>query len=114
MLPTITTSTGGKEPEGKTGRKLLHLLSTPTMRDYKDSPGMATNRKDGKSRNDQLPRQIYAGASTAPIGGMKLTPEFLCWLQGFPQNWLKPLRDALAIPSVLKSPKPSQGQSVKD
>jgi hypothetical protein len=31
---------------------------TPTVRDWKDSPGMVAQR-DGKDRNDQLPRQAY-------------------------------------------------------
>lgn len=32
---------------------------TPSARDWKDTPGMATERPDGKPRNDQLPRQAY-------------------------------------------------------
>lgn len=31
---------------------------TPSSRDWKDSPGMATERPDGRSRIDQLPRQM--------------------------------------------------------
>lgn len=89
-------------------RIFRQMLPTPTTRDYKDTPGMSANRKDGTPRLDQLPRVIFADASPAPSGGMKLTPEFLCWLMGFPPNWLKPLRDALATPS---SPKPSTPSS---
>ena len=33
---------------------------TPSTRDWKDSPGMATQREDGRSRLDQLPRQMAA------------------------------------------------------
>jgi hypothetical protein len=33
---------------------------TPSSRDWKDSPGMATERPDGRSRIDQLPRQMAA------------------------------------------------------
>lgn len=33
---------------------------TPSSRDWKDSPGMATERSDGRSRLDQLPRQMVA------------------------------------------------------
>lgn len=83
-------------------RIFRQMLPTPTTRDYKDTPGMSASRKDG------TPRVIFADASPAPSGGMKLTPEFLCWLMGFPPNWLKPLRDALATPS---SPKPSTPSS---
>lgn len=115
-LPTPTTSTGGKEPAGSTGRKLLtvasnHLLPTPTTRDWKDTPGMATETGGGRCRIDQLPRAIFADGSTVKTGGMRLTPEFQCWLMGFPPDWLKPLRDALGTPSSRKrstrSSKPS-------
>lgn len=34
------------------------LWTTPSSRDWKDTPGMTAERKDGKSRNDQLPRQV--------------------------------------------------------
>lgn len=87
---------------------IFRLLPTPTTRDWKDTPGMSANRKDGTPRLDQLPRVIFADASPPPTGGMKLTPEFLCWLMGYPPNWLKPLRAALATPS---SPKPSSPSS---
>lgn len=33
---------------------------TPTTRDHKDTPGMALTRPDGRSRVDQLPRQVAA------------------------------------------------------
>ncbi len=37
------------------------LWLTPTTRDYKDSPGMSlAPRRDGASRTDLLPRQVYA------------------------------------------------------
>ena len=37
MWPTPTASTGGPEPEGKTGRKLSTVVTwpTPAARDYK-------------------------------------------------------------------------------
>ena len=70
-------------------------------------PNMARNgtNPDGtnRDRDDMLPRRIYGDESMAPIGGkMRLTPEFLCWLMGFPPVWLKPLRDALETPSAPK------------
>lgn len=41
---------------------------TPTTRDWKDTPGMVAQR-DGKDRNDQLPRQAYlAGWPTPTVG----------------------------------------------
>jgi hypothetical protein len=40
---------------------------TPSSRDWKDTAGMATERPDGRSRIDQLPRQMAAvGAATWP------------------------------------------------
>lgn len=83
------------------------FLPTPTTRDYKDTPGMTQLTEDGRDRTDQLPRRIYALASSPVTGGMKLTPEFLCWLMGFPPDWLKPLAAAPATPSSRKSPKSS-------
>ncbi len=83
----------GKHGKHLQGQIIAKLLPTPTTRDYKDTPGMDTTR-DGKEggRLDQLPRVIFAAESAAPIGGMKLTPEFQCWLMGFPPDWLKRLR----------------------
>lgn len=82
------------------------FLPTPAARDFKDTPGMARevviNGDVERRRDDTLPRRIYGAASTAPIGGMRLTPEFLCWLMGYPPDWLKPLRAALATPSSRK------------
>jgi hypothetical protein len=39
---------------------------TPNQRDWKDSPGMTAERKDGASREDQLPRQAYLTGWTTP------------------------------------------------
>jgi hypothetical protein len=91
---------------------LAKLLPTPTTRDYKDTPGMALEAT-GRTRDDQLPRRIYADDAIRPTGGMRLTPEFLCWLMGFPPDWLKPLRDVPATQLCRKSSSQSQGQSVK-
>jgi hypothetical protein len=33
--------------------------TTPNARDWKDSAGMSASRRDGKSRFDQLPRQVF-------------------------------------------------------
>lgn len=40
--------------------------TAPSARDWKDSPGMATERPDGKPRQDQLPRQAYLAGWPAP------------------------------------------------
>jgi hypothetical protein len=116
LLPTPIANDGKGSDYcyGRNGEKLLklpgrvkaELLPTPTTRDWKDTPGMALERKDGTARLDQLPRVIFAAESSTPprggLGGMKLTPEFLCWLMGYPTDWLKPLADAPATASSRK------------
>lgn len=100
---------------GKHGKYLqvevirLHLLPTATARDWKDSPNMALERKDGTSRIDQLPRRLFADLNATT--GYKLNPQWTLWFMGYPINWLKPLYDALATPSCRKSSSPSSTQS---
>lgn len=44
------------------------LWPTPTIRDWKDSPGMSfAPRKDGASRLDLVPRQVYWIAQNTPL-----------------------------------------------
>lgn len=81
--------------------------ATPSSRDHKDSPGMATTgtNPDGseRSRLDRIPPQAFAWAgampstsedTTAPSGpfppmpGAGLNPRFTRWLMGFPDGWL--------------------------
>lgn len=109
---------GPPVPEGQERKKILklrgkvldHFLPTPTTRDYKDTPGMATEAADGRVRDDQMPRRVYqtfAAGSQAQTGGSELSPaflaslpkcrmghQFLSWLMGYPVNWLKPLVSA--------------------
>lgn len=95
---------GPKVGPGKERKKFLKLpgavksilLPTPLARDYKDTPGMSLFSAKGRSHDDHLACRIYADESVNKTGGMRLTPEFLCWLQGYPAGWLKPLVDALA------------------
>jgi hypothetical protein len=42
---------------------------TAAARDYKDSPGMALTREDGRSRIDQLPRQAQLSHWPTPMAG---------------------------------------------
>lgn len=129
-LPTPRMQEAGSRPNGKGGKILFEevliaaglrqcgqLLPTPTTRDWKDTPGMnmrvcAASGSPGRNRQDQLPRRLFAEESTAPTGGVKLTPEFLCWLMGFPPDWLKPLANAPGMRCFPKSlpflPKPSE------
>jgi hypothetical protein len=41
---------------------------TPSSRDWKDSPGMALARRDGRARLDQLPRQAQLAGWPTPCG----------------------------------------------
>lgn len=58
-------------PEGSqsclpTAVPALAAWVTPSARDWKDTPGMATERSDGKPRTDQLPRQAYMSGWPTP------------------------------------------------
>lgn len=44
----------------------MALWVTASARDWKDTPGMATQREDGRSRVDQLPRQVAAALWATP------------------------------------------------
>ena len=72
---------------------------TPSTRDWKDTPGMATTgtNPDGtlRMRLDQLPRQA-AIAGPTPSGSPAptekrgaLNPELSRWLQGYPDTWTR-------------------------
>lgn len=89
------------------------FLPTVTARDYKDTPGMATEAEN-RNRTDQLPRRIYADESTALTGGMRLTPEFQCWLMGFPAVFARTVRDVSGTLSCHRSRKPSREQFINN
>lgn len=93
----------GYNPAGNTdsSRKTVALSGwvTPSTRDWKDTPGMATTatNPDGSTRTrlDQLPRQAQLTApgptstsSPAQTGKRAaLDPAFSRWLMGFPAAW---------------------------
>jgi hypothetical protein len=93
------------------------MLPTPTARDWKDTFGMGTTRKDGKTRLDRLPMLLFnlvrsAGLSLRTlkgltdaktvevkglvqvlISGQDYCPELPEWVMAWPVGWtaLKPL-----------------------
>lgn len=74
--------------------------TTPTTRDHKDTPGMSAQR-DGRDRNDQLPRQAYlctparltasgellTGSAAGMIVGGQFDPAHSRWLMAYPPEW---------------------------
>ena len=110
--PRVTTN-GGNGNASRAARARLEdqvqltvsPWATPSARDWKDSPGMATTavNPDGSERTrlDQLPRQASLTASgPMPNGSLaatekrgQLSPAFSLWLMALPSDW------ALAAPS---------------
>ena len=92
MWPTPTASTGGPEPEGETGRKLVTMVRiwpAPSASDNRDrgdigSPAILRRREKGK--------QIMLSQSVSTESGA-LNPDWVEWLMGWPIGWtdLKPL-----------------------
>lgn len=84
---SASDSTGGGEHQ-------LSGYTTPSTRDFKDTPGMAKTgtNPDGssRSRNDQLPRQLHGLTtplcSSSPEFPGVAAPAFYRWIMGFPQE----------------------------
>lgn len=102
-----------------------HLVGTswssPSARDWKDTPGMAKETED-RARLDQLPRQAHlasehsgnsngTNAQTAGSGPFLLNPRFSLWLQGLPDAWASCAEQAIA--SALHKRKRLSGRALK-
>ena len=84
---------------------------TPAARDWKDTAGMALQAQDGRSRTDQLPRQMSANSGPEPNGSSVTTekrggpnPAFPCWLMGYGAAWLYLAPTDSASPRSRKKP----------
>ena len=60
--------------------------ATPSSRDWKDTPNQSKKRPDGRSRLDQLPRQVFANMSGS-IQGQYLNPTWVEQLMGLAPGW---------------------------
>ena len=121
LWPTPRAITGGpesterKQELGRTQsgggdlQSAAKMWATPSSRDWKDTPGMAPTgvNPDGSTRNreDQLPRQV-SGQTTPSSEGGALNPTFVCWLMGYPSEWINCAPSAMpsSRKSSLKSP----------
>ena len=98
--PRVTTN-GGLSSDSRSTLQESRLedqvqgWTTPSARDWKDTPGMATTgtNPDGSTRErmDQLPRQIHGAtgisSSVATEKRGALEPQFARWLMSFPEIW---------------------------
>jgi len=65
--------------QGKSLRTDIAMLPSPKARDWKGK----TQRGNYGDTQDALPNALENGTRT----GLKLQPNFVEWMMGFPQNW---------------------------
>jgi len=88
MTPLVQDSRHSGTNPSKNGARMLLANQvhwpTPTSRDWKDTPGMAT-QAGSRSRLDQLPRAVFANNGDQKSG--QLNPTWVEWLMGLPLGW---------------------------
>jgi hypothetical protein len=99
-MPTPTKSNGGVEPPGKTGRKLVTFLSTPTARDWRS--GKASDATFARGTRPLNERCTAVGA-TDP----HLLLAIFEWLMGFPPGFAANGDQPWEMPSSSTSCDPS-------
>jgi len=79
---------------------------------------MTAERKDGKSRHDQLPRQVFGATTNGSSAEMvkqgaspQLNPAFVFWLMGYPKEWVSSVQEGMR--SFQKSRRGSSKQQMK-
>jgi hypothetical protein len=97
-----TTRKGRTAPANLREQVLPNMWPTPASRDWEDSMGMTAQRKDGKGRMDTLGRLTFSGYTAQTESKGQLNVEFVCWLQGYPQNYAKLLYTAMETQSSQK------------
>ena len=108
------TATDGRERDDQLPRRIYgEMLPTPkansnqacSMSVHTESKGTSFDCPSLHTKVRQTFEAESVTSETANLGGMRLTPEFLCWLMGYPPDWLKPLRDVPGTQSSRKLPK---------
>lgn len=99
--PKRCGSAGVRLPEA-----IVRILATPNAGDWK------AGYCDSETRRQQsLPRDVARLLGLIAGKRGRLNPEKTGWMMGFPEKWLKPVRDLLETPSCHKSPSGSESES---
>ena len=85
------------------------MWATPAERDHRYPNAKPYSERGGGKKGEQLPNQAaHSGQTTPPSEGGALNPEFVCWLMGYPSEWLNCAPSAM--PSSRKSSRKSPAQ----
>jgi len=88
--------------------------ATPATRDHKDTGDLSKSatRKDGKTRDDTVPRQAFGLANGEQAQTEKrasLNPALSRWLQGFPVEWCMAAIASARITQTVRQKRGRQG-----